>query len=68
MITIFWFLIFVIIGVIIGSMVLETYRFNNGICRKCGHKLSLRKSLVNGQLIYECDNCHHTVTISGIKV
>jgi len=65
---VFWFIIFVVVAVIIFNIMLESYRFNNGICRKCGNKLTPRTGLVDGQIIYECKKCHNTVTISGRKV
>jgi ribosomal protein L40E len=68
MITVFWFIIFIIVAVIVSNIMLESYRFNNGICRKCGNKLTPRTGLVDGQIIYECKKCHNTVTISGRKV
>ena len=37
--------------------------FNNGVCSKCGTRLSPHEIRSDGERTYRCRDCGHTVTI-----
>lgn len=53
----------VIIALFIG-LGIETYQWNKGICRNCGHEFLFFDFDHTGARGYKCKNCFHTVWIS----
>jgi hypothetical protein len=53
---------------IFGSIKYEKWRYNDGICRKCGAELRYFDRDSQGRNGYTCDACDYTVWISWLGI
>lgn len=61
-------LLFLVLFILFVDECIEIYKFNNGICRKCGSTLDLYERNQKSYRIYKCEHCSNKVKIRNSLV